>query len=487
MKKIISAFLAVFMLSGCVLMSSCNKEGNGDESGTSEAITTAPVHDDSADFTVPEDLDYGQKTCNVLTFNSIVPEFGDVTEDMGDTVNAALVTRDRYTEDYLGIKLKVISRNGQYADRLEYSDHIAMSVLSDLGLYDVIGSYSLIPVSLSVRGVLRDLNETDYLDFSKKWWASFVYNSCTIHDKTYFMSGDISTNLLYQMQIVAVNSIKLKDNMINEADIYALVDEGQWTLDRFLEIASNISTPDSEGNWTADSFYAVGMQDANMLDSFYIASGMKLFSIEDDNLGVSSDILSNKVLSLYDKVYNAIYTEHIIKMPQGRSTFLDGKELFCVIPVYALKTTLSEMSDPIGILPFPKYDESDSYRTLLSSPHAQYYIPTDANDVNASSAVLETLAYASYQYVTPEVFYSIMKFRYSKDENSSRMFDIIREGSTTDLGILSYMLFDYGIEPASMFRNALILGITNWTSNYKNKFENAMESVVNTLNDLYHS
>lgn len=487
MKRIISAFLAVLMLSGCVLMSSCKKEKNGDESGASEALTTAPVNDVSEEFTVPDSLDYGKKTFNVLTFNSIVPEFGDVAGDMGDSVNSALVTRDLYTEDYLGVKMNVISMNGQYADRNTYSDHIATSVLSGAKMYDVVGSYSLIPVSLAVRGVLLDLNETEYLDFSKKWWAGFVYNSCTINDKTYFMSGDISTNLLYQMQIVAFNSEKLKDNKINEEDLYSLVDNGQWTLDRFIEIASNISQPDGEGNWTANAFYAVGMQDANMLDSFYIASGMKLFSIEDDNLSVSSDILSNKVLSLYDKVYNAIYTEHIIKMPQGKSTFIDGKELFCVIPVYALKTTLSEMSDPIGILPFPKYDESDSYRTLLSSPHAQYYIPVDVNDADASSAVLETMAYASYQYVTPEVFYSVMKFRYSKDENSSRMFDIIREGSTTDLGILSYMMFDYGIEPASMFRNALILGITNWTSNYKNKFENAMKSVVNTLNDLYHS
>ena len=100
---------------------------------------------------------------------------------------------------------------------------------------------------------------------------------------------------------------------------------------------------------------------------------------------------------------------------------------------------------------------------------------------------METMAYASYKYVTPEVFYSAMKYQYSKDENASRMFDIIREGSITDLGILSYMLFNSGIEPASMFRNALRLGNTNWISYYKSKFENPMSSVVGALNDMYHS
>lgn len=493
MKKILSGLLAIIMLLGCAFVTSCKKnEQQGEE--TPDSVTTAvpESNDTSEQFDVPESLDYGNREFNILTYNSIEPEFGDIEGGMDNAINYALLNRDTYVEEYLGVKINVASRNGQYDAREDYLQHVSNSILSGEKAYDLIGSYSLISVPLATRGLLHNLNETEHLDFSKKWWAKFIYDNATVNNKTFFMSGDISTNLLYNMQVVVFNSDKIKEYNITEDDLYNLVDGGQWTIDRFLEITSNISTPDGEGNWTENAFYAVGTINGNMLDSFYTAAGMRLFSIENDNIVVSPDVTSSNVLSLYEKIYNAIYINHTIRIEKHgdvgyKSTFISGGEAFCVIPVNAMKVTLGEMDSEMGLLPFPKYFEDGAYQTLIGNSHTQYYIPTDANDITASSAVMETMAYASYKYVTPEVFYSAMKYQYSKDENASRMFDIIREGSITDLGILSYMLFNSGIEPASMFRNALRLGNTNWISYYKSKFENPMSSVVGALNDMYHS
>lgn len=490
MKKILSGTLAVLMLFSCFILSSCKKKKGGEEDESQPTVTTQdPGSDEGAVFTVPEDLNYGNRDFTILSYNCQAPEFGDTEGDMGDVVNYALVQRDKFTEGRLGVKIVVKSRNGQFYDMNDYAYHIVSSILGGEKAYDMIGSYSLVPTTLMVRGFLQDLNDTKYLDFSKNWWASFVYNTCTLNNRTYFMTGDISTNLLYFMQVVAFNSRLLNENNIREEDLYAMVDNGEWTLDRFFEVASNISAPDGEGNWTANAFYSVGMSNANMLDSFYIATGMHLFEIENDNLTVSANTTSDKVLNLYDKVYRSIYTDHIVNDPTNKPTFAEGKELFSIMTVIDLRTTLASTTfkDPVGVLPFPKYDEADSYRTLIGSPHTQYYIPIDAKDIDASSAVMETQAYASYQYVTPEVYYNVMKVRYSKDSNSSRMFDIIRSGSTTELGILSYALFQGGAEPASMFRNAILLQLTNWTSNFRGKFETGMKGVVGTLNDYYHS
>ena len=111
---------------------------------------------------------------------------------MGDVVNYALVQRDKFTEGRLGVKIVVKSRNGQFYDMNDYADHIVSSILGGEKAYDMIGSYSLVPTTLMVRGFLQDLNDTKYLDFSKNWWASFVYNTCTLNNRTYFMTGDIS-------------------------------------------------------------------------------------------------------------------------------------------------------------------------------------------------------------------------------------------------------------------------------------------------------
>ena len=77
-----------------------------------------------------------------------------------------------------------------------------------------------------------------------------------------------------------------------------------------------------------------------------------------------------------------------------------------------------------------------------------------------------------------------MKKQYSKDPASSRMFDIIRAGTTTEFGILSYNLFEGGNAPASMFRNAVLLK-RDWVSYYKESFESPMTKVAGQLNAFF--
>ena len=391
-------------------------------------------------------------------------------------------------ESYLGVTVKTESKNGQYTDRLSYADYVANSVSSGLAAYDLIGSYSLIPVSLMVRGILEDLNALKYLDFGKDWWADFIYDSVAINNRAYFMSGDISVNLLYFMQIMAFHGDLLATYNISEKELYDLVDAGEWTLDRLLEITSDISQADSDGNWTEGAFYGVSCVDGNMLDSFYITSGQKLFEIEEGHLTTSKDITSAKTIGLYEKVYKAIYDDHVISYGANAGVtnymFKNNRSVFGVMSVYNLKGIVDDAKD-VGLLPFPKYIEDERYRTLLGSPHTQYFIPFDANKVDESAAVMETMAYASNLFVTPEVFQKVMKYRFSKDPNSSRMFDIIRSGSCTELGILGYMLFTNGIEPASMFRNALLLKKTSWSTYVEGGFQDPMNGVAGALDDFF--
>lgn len=483
MKRSICFFLACLMLVGCAFAVSCGKKPQT-PSETTEPTGTA---DQNPDFTVPEKLNF-DRTFTILTYNSSEPEFGDPEGDGADSVNTALVNRDRFVESYLGVTVKTASKNGQYTDRLSYADYVANSVSSGLAAYDLIGSYSLIPVSLMVRGILEDLNALKYLDFGKDWWADFIYDSVSINNRAYFMSGDISVNLLYFMQIMAFHGDLLAVYNISEKELYDLVDAGEWTLDRLLEITSDISQADSDGKWTEGAFYGVSCVDGNMLDSFYITSGQKLFEIEEGHLTTSKDITSAKTVGLYEKVYKAIYDDHIISYGANAGVtnymFKNNKSVFGVMTVYNLKGIVDDAKD-VGLLPFPKYIEDERYRTLLGSPHTQYFIPFDANKVDESAAVMETMAYASNLFVTPEVFQKVMKYRFSKDPNSSRMFDIIRSGSCTELGILGYMLFTNGIEPASMFRNALLLKKTSWSTYVEGGFQDPMNGVAGALDDFF--
>jgi hypothetical protein len=111
----------------------------------------------------------------------------------------------------------------------------------------------------------------------------------------------------------------------------------------------------------------------------------------------------------------------------------------------------------------------------------------DNSDYERSTVVMEYLGYASYNYVTPEVFEETMKLRYSANADCSKMFDIMRDGCTFDIGSLFYMSFTPGVYPDahSMFRNAVLQNILDWQGNYKSRYEAGMIYVVNKLNEFY--
>mgnify|MGYP004644220887 FL=1 len=52
-------------------------------------------------------------------------------------------------------------------------------------------------------------------------------------------------------------------------------------------------------------------------------------------------------------------------------------------------------------------------------------------------AVTEALAFDSYENVTPAYFESAMKAKYSQDEASARMLDLIRDGLTFNFGFVN--------------------------------------------------
>ena len=480
LKRILSILLALLMLCGTMLTTaSCGDSEDTDTVGESQTVA------DDAPFGVPEDLDYNNEEFTILGYNWNNREYFDdkLTLDQRTNVDNALLRRDTFVEEYLGIELNLIIENGQWADCKEFSNKAINSIMSGDGEFDLITAYSLSPSILMLNNCLEDLRKVDYVDFTQAWWPGHMLTTCTVNDRTYFMSGDASSNLLFQLQAIAFDEVALKDNRIDEAEIYALVDNGGWTIEKFFNIASNVSASDDDV-WNNSDYYAIGISDV-LLDSFYFATGHKLLEQKNGILQISDDILSESILDIYDMVYNAVYVDHVMYDANlGGNPFRTGNSMFQISTLNTIKGYVTDLDVEVGLLPFPKYSEDDSsYRSLTSSPHSQFCIPTDAKNKKMSAAMLETLAYASYDMVTPVIYEESMQLRYSKDSNSSRMYDIIRAGATTDIGILLY--FSFVRDPQSLFRNAVKKQTDNWTSNYKNLYEADMKKVVTEINTFF--
>lgn len=479
------------MLVSCLLATSCAKEDTSDD--TLGEFTISTDADMSKTLSVPEELDYGGRQFNILGCSDWgVDEFSVEDADMGDVIAAATVSRDDFIENYLNVKINVERIKGQFNDRLAFAQTVENTVQSDAEAYDLIASYSQVAAILATRGLLVDLNKTEYFDSEKAWWPDFMYDICTVNNRTYHISGDASINMLYYMQAVLFDSVKMSEYGISEEDVYELVDNGGWTLEKMFELSANISTSNDE-IWDDSDFYAIGMESVVMLDSFYFATGMKTVEDVDGVVKVSDDILSEKALTIYDMVYSSIFVDHTLRLNDPNiyvHLLKEGRCIFNVSTIIQMKTTLANVETKIGVLPFPKYEESTEesnmgYRTLVSNPHTQFSIPNDldADEVTVSSAFLETMGYVTYTNVTPVVYENVMKLRYAKDENSSRMFDILRSGATTEMSHLWYNSFTRA--PSSMFRNALEKESLSWVSYYKQNYESDMKNTVIELNKFY--
>ena len=100
MKRFILCLLAVTMLVSCFALVSCinEKDPNKDQANTLDNILQNGGKKPNEVLDLPTDLNYGGDKFTVLTYNSMVDEFGDTQSEKPDPIQESLVTRDSYIE-----------------------------------------------------------------------------------------------------------------------------------------------------------------------------------------------------------------------------------------------------------------------------------------------------------------------------------------------------------------------------------------------------
>lgn len=493
MKRIILCLLTVTMLVSCFALASCEnrKEPEKNPENTLDNVLQNGEKNPNEVLDLPTDLNYGGDKFTVLTYNSMVDEFGDSESEKPDPIEEALFTRDSYIEEKLDIEFAYKRMNGQFQDKETFSSTVRTSIQGGSKAWDLVGTYSMIAPNLALNGVLTDLATLEYTDFSKAWYPQFMLDASTINNKTYFITGDMSTNVLYAMQGVVFSSTQANARGINEAELYQMVYDNEWTLDALFALCEELGTElGGDGVWDDTDFYPIVTSNDGCIDSFYFSTGLTLINEDEDGkLFISDDVLSEKVLLLHGLVYDAKQTFKSYHDTDNEKTIMENRCIFSISPMINFRLHWADATEQYRILPFPKFEAgtTSKYQTFLSMWHTQYCIPNDIDDIERSAAVMEYLGYASYNYVTPVVFEETMKLRYSVNEDCSNMFDIMRDGRTYDTASLFYMSFTPGVyyDAHSMFRNAILGNVTNWTSHYRGTYEAGLVAVTKQLNEFY--
>lgn len=113
--------------------------------------------------------------------------------------------------------------------------------------------------------------------------------------------------------------------------------------------------------------------------------------------------------------------------------FMGNQSLFMDVQMPAL-TLLRSMETDFGIIPYPKYDESQEKYYGRVGAFDAFVVDKANSDLERTSAVIEALNSESYKTVLPQYYEVCLKTRTSRDEESEAMLDIVFGNLTIDLG-----------------------------------------------------
>ena len=281
---------------------------------------------------------------------------------------------------------------------------------------------------------------SDSLDLDKAWWPDNCQEACEIKDKLYFVSGDISANLLRSMIVLFANKKLLSDYGYDYDSFMQSIQNYEWTLDDLILMTENCYQPVDQNPEpsSGDKFGLVTL--------YYLSDG--LF----EGIGYRYLVKSNKDTELF-RLSNQMATEAVdtyvqklkdwketnnFHMPYDESYYFDifqnGNALFLLD--YAWKGFELQKTDiNYVIIPCPAMDVNQKqYYTVCGGGFTVYGVCESSTDYDRAAQTIQVLGYYAYSTTTPALFEVSFKGKFAKDDYCIAMFDIIRESLMFDVG-----------------------------------------------------
>ncbi len=441
MKKFLSLLLVLLMIA--VPLAACTDspddgEGTGDAAGTGNTETEADsgaldkLEIPDSDF---EELEFIVLTPEVVTYNYTMTDFDEPSDDMYEN---ALYERNLAVEELLNVKITEVT-GGIGSDVYNL---FKTSVEANTGDYDVCFNQMEYSCTATGAGLCYDIDSFEYIDLDKSWWNDDCTEQLALGGMHYMLAGDIA--LSDKECIWAVYFIKELIESNNLEDPYTLVKNNQWTWDKMHEMAKT-ATYDENGSGSLDSgdIYGFVTHSENFAASWE-AAGLTLASLDKDGMpqvNWNSEQFVNvfaDIVELMNDTENVNWTSTATvsdAVAHITTCLKEGKTLFGT-EVIAFVRDYRENEKDFGILPYPKYNSDvEDYNSYIAVNSCVMTIGNNCPDTYTTSIIVEALAAKGAAILTPAYYEGQLKSRYSRDEESGEMLDIIFQHRCYDLGV----------------------------------------------------
>lgn len=428
-KRITVALLAALTLSSV----SCGGETPDVTDETTSADTT--TEPETTRFgTLDPNLNFGGEVIRILCRDNesnaaYHNEFG-VTTITGDVVDDAIYQRNLDVEALLNIKIQTTTMNGAWDNKDAFMTMIRNGVMSDDDGYDLVTGYQAYITTLAVEGYFSDLSGMKHVDLTNPWWNQTFLEQNLIGNKCFFLAGDIGLSYTTSTNVIYFNKRLAEDLGIK--DLYDTVRDGKWTREKIYEY-SELAADDLNGDTVMDDendrwgyactgafepFIALGGEFTKLVN------GRPTIDLPNEH---TSDVIAWTVGFLNDsksaKLFSGGYENAMNVFRSGRALF------YC--SYIGRADELREVDFDYGNIPYYKWDEAqENYISMTHNGMSLFCVPKGARNEEALGAAMEALAMEGYRSVVPAYYDIALQGKYTRDEDSNEMLDLIKSTIT---------------------------------------------------------
>lgn len=330
----------------------------------------------------------------------------------------------------------------------DYATTAGSEIAIGTSKYNLYGHYAFQIHQFIMQGWFQDVNAlgqlTDesgkkYMDLTQLRWDQKLNSEVTYNGKLLSLTGDLGVSKLQSAMATFVNSNLLWDfcGMKNE-DLYAIVNEGKWTFEKFKELTAKIYEDDSMPGKSFGDTLGYLSKSGNSLDVWFPAFSLEVTRRDEVNNTITPTFMDTFNVSVIDELRKFYYDGEAVMM--GYNVEGSGSEItkfrneelgFCTTQfrqVYG-DNGFNNMS-AFGIVPTPKWDEAQEvYRTKLNDRYTIWGVAACLPDSERqfTAHMTDALCAESSETLYYQYYEVLLKNRYSKEPATAAMVDKVME------------------------------------------------------------
>ena len=487
MKRLLCLMTVILLLLSVI---SCADSASGGVATDTEALSTDTESEETVRIypDLPEVTFDGENVCVVnIDFGIPIWAQRDIYAETlnGEIINDAVYARNSVIQEKYD--LVIVSRQV-----LDPAAEITKANRAADGGVDLATVSLRTLATLAMQKALVELHTVPYLELDKPWYDQNSIECLSIVNKLYGVCSDYTIMDKDATTAMVFNKMLLKD--YNLADPYEMARNGTWTLDKLIEMSSNISG-DLNGDGVYDDNDRYGLlYQRDTMSSFLNGCGGLIAQKDSEDIPVFC-LNSDSSIAVLDRLYDYLYDEqmcfHVMKFfdpkPEGFTNgmvrmFQANCALFMWIRIADVEN-LRSMEVDFGILPIPKDDESQDryYNSVNPWVGAAVIVPKCSANLEKTGIFIEAISAESRYTLQPTYYEKMLTGKITRDNESEEMLDIIFSTRIYDNGDI----YDFGGIGSELINMTMTYNrdISSKIASKEKQINSAIEKLVENISE----